>query len=72
MTSHARQITPATGKLGVLTPGMGAVASTFIAGVSLPAKAFRADRIGSQMAHIRLGTQGGKPQPADQGVRAAR
>ena len=29
----ARQIAPATGKLGVLTPGMGAVASTFIAGV---------------------------------------
>ena len=26
-------IAPATGKLGVLTPGMGAVASTFIAGV---------------------------------------
>jgi len=27
------QIKPANGKLGVLTPGMGAVASTFIAGV---------------------------------------
>ena len=26
-------IAPATGRLGVLTPGMGAVASTFIAGV---------------------------------------
>ena len=31
MTS--RNILPASGKLGILTPGMGAVASTFIAGV---------------------------------------
>ena len=31
MTS--RTILPASGKLGILTPGMGAVASTFIAGV---------------------------------------
>ena len=30
---NSRNITPANGKLGVLTPGMGAVASTFIAGV---------------------------------------
>ena len=27
------QIAPATGKLGILTPGLGAVATTFIAGV---------------------------------------
>ena len=27
------EIKPATGKLGILTPGMGAVATTFIAGV---------------------------------------
>ena len=30
-----RTIAPATGKLGVLLPGMGAVATTFIAGVML-------------------------------------
>ncbi|MYD33448.1 MAG: inositol-3-phosphate synthase [Acidimicrobiales bacterium] len=50
------QIAPATGKLGVLTPGMGAVATTFIAGV-LAARAGLAEPIGSvsQMAHIRLG-----------------
>ena len=29
----ARDIAPATGKLGILMPGMGAVASTFMAGV---------------------------------------
>src|SRR5262245_47922148 len=34
MTSgKGREIAPATGKLGVLLPGMGAVATTFIAGV---------------------------------------
>ncbi|MDE0497682.1 MAG: inositol-3-phosphate synthase, partial [Acidimicrobiaceae bacterium] len=50
------QIAPATGKLGVLTPGMGAVATTFIAGV-LAARAGLAEPIGSvsQLAHIRLG-----------------
>ena len=49
-------IAPATGRLGVLTPGLGAVASTFIAGV-LAARQGLAAPIGSltQMAHIRLG-----------------
>jgi myo-inositol-1-phosphate synthase len=49
-------IAPATGKLGVLTPGMGAVASTFIAGV-LAAREGHAVPVGSltQLAHIRLG-----------------
>ncbi|MEM9516427.1 MAG: inositol-3-phosphate synthase [Actinomycetota bacterium] len=54
----ARQIAPAAGKLGVLTPGMGAVASTFIAGVIAARQGLTAP-IGSisQMAHIRLGTK---------------
>jgi myo-inositol-1-phosphate synthase len=49
-------IAPATGRLGVLTPGMGAVASTFIAGV-LATRAGKAVPVGSlsQLAHIRLG-----------------
>ncbi|MAT06102.1 MAG: inositol-3-phosphate synthase [Acidimicrobiaceae bacterium] len=52
----ARNIAPATGKLGVLLPGMGAVASTFIAGV-LAARQGVHPPIGSvsQMANIRLG-----------------
>ena len=52
----ARDIAPATGKLGVLLPGLGAVASTFIAGV-LQARQTGNAPIGSlsQMAHIRLG-----------------
>lgn len=51
-------ISPATGKLGVLTPGLGAVASTFIAGV-LAARQSGVAPLGSvsQMAHIRLGTR---------------
>ena len=54
--SGASSITPATGKLGVLTPGMGAVATTFISGVLATRKGY-AEPIGSvsQLAHIRLG-----------------
>jgi myo-inositol-1-phosphate synthase len=49
-------IAPAAGRLGILTPGMGAVASTAYAGV-IAARQGRAVPIGSltQMAHIRLG-----------------
>ena len=52
-------ITPASGRLGVLTPGLGAVATTFIAGV-IAARQVLAAPIGSvsQMAHIRLGKRG--------------
>ncbi|MFT5200906.1 MAG: myo-inositol-1-phosphate synthase [Candidatus Aldehydirespiratoraceae bacterium] len=58
MPMTARDIPPATGKLGVLTPGMGAVASTFIAGV-LAARQSGQAPLGSvsQMAHIRLGNR---------------
>ncbi|QGG96861.1 inositol-3-phosphate synthase [Actinomarinicola tropica] len=51
-----RQIAPATGRLGVLTPGLGAVASTFIAGV-IAARTKGEDPIGSlaQMGRVRLG-----------------
>ena len=56
---------PATGKLGVLLPGLGAVSTTFIAGVEL-ARRGMAPPIGSvtQMAHIRLGkrTDGRNPK----------
>jgi myo-inositol-1-phosphate synthase len=54
----ARTIAPATGRLGVLTPGIGAVASTFIAGVMAARQGLKPP-IGSitQMAHIRLGTR---------------
>ena len=63
--SHkARAITPAVGRLGVLTPGMGAVASTFIAGV-ISARRGLIPPIGSisQMAHIRLGDKAEKRNP---------
>jgi myo-inositol-1-phosphate synthase len=50
------EIAPATGRLGILTVGLGAVSSTLIAGVEL-AKRGEGDPIGSltQMATIRLG-----------------
>jgi myo-inositol-1-phosphate synthase len=49
-------IAPATGKLGVLLVGLGAVSTTFIAGVLAIRKGL-AKPIGSltQMGHIRLG-----------------
>src|SRR6188472_1637825 len=49
-------VAPADGRLGVLTVGLGAVASTLIAGVEL-AKRGMGDPIGSlaQMGTIRLG-----------------
>ena len=52
----ARTIAPAKGKLGVLCVGLGAVASTFIAGVEL-ARRGKAKPFGSltQLATIRLG-----------------
>ncbi len=61
-------IRPATGKLGILLPGMGAVATTFIAGVEA-VRAGIAKPIGSltQMGTIRLGkrTDNRSPQISD-------
>ncbi len=54
--SDVRPPTAATGKLGILTPGLGAVATTFMAGVESIRRGY-AQPIGSltQMATIRLG-----------------
>jgi myo-inositol-1-phosphate synthase len=54
--SNARQVQPAQGKLGVLCVGLGAVASTFIAGVELTRRG-KGKPVGSltQMGTIRLG-----------------
>ena len=55
-TEQAASITPHTGKLGIMIPGMGAVATTLIAGVEAVRRGF-ALPIGSmtQMGTIRLG-----------------
>ncbi len=62
------RIAPAEGRLGVLIPGMGAVTSTFIAGIEA-VKAGIAQPIGSltQMATVRLGkrTDGRTPRIKD-------
>jgi myo-inositol-1-phosphate synthase len=64
-TPTASKIKPARGKLGVMIPGMGAVATTFIAGVEAVRKGI-AEPIGSltQMGTIRLGkrTEGRSPK----------
>jgi myo-inositol-1-phosphate synthase len=56
MDKNPPTVAPATGKLGVMTPGMGAVATTFMAGVFAVRKGI-AKPIGSltQMGTIRLG-----------------
>ncbi|HEV8061075.1 MAG TPA: inositol-3-phosphate synthase, partial [Gemmataceae bacterium] len=50
------KIAPPKGKLGVLTPGMGAVSTTFMAGVELVRKG-KSQPVGSltQLGTIRLG-----------------
>ena len=62
---HDGSIEPAKGKLGVMIPGMGAVATTFVAGVEAVRKGI-AQPIGSltQMGTIRLGkrTDGRSPK----------
>lgn len=56
MPNKAVQIKPAEGKLGILLVGLGAVSTTFIAGVEAAKKKVRTP-IGSltQLGHIRLG-----------------
>ena len=58
------EIQPANGKLGVLTPGMGAVATTFVAGIYAVRKGL-GNPIGSltQMGTIRLGKRTDKRIP---------
>jgi len=64
-SSSASQIEPATGKLGIMIVGMGAVATTFVAGVEAIRKGL-AEPIGSltQMGTIRVGkrTDGTSPK----------
>jgi myo-inositol-1-phosphate synthase len=64
-SSRQSEIAPAKGKLGVMIPGMGAVATTFVAGVEAVRKGL-ASPIGSltQMGTIRLGkrTEGRSPK----------
>jgi myo-inositol-1-phosphate synthase len=64
MSEKGKQIKAARGKLGVLLPGMGAVGTTFIAGVEL-IRTNQAKPIGSltQMATIRLGKRTEKRVP---------
>lgn len=64
MKNKSVPIAPSEGKLGVLIPGMGAVATTFIAGVELIRRNL-AQPIGSltQMGTIRLGRRTEKRSP---------
>ena len=61
MSDKQTKIAPATGKLAVLLPGLGAVATTFIAGVEAVRRG-HAQPIGSmtQLAQIRLGKRSEK------------
>ena len=65
MISKGMKISPSNGKLGVVIPGMGAITSTFIAGVEAIKKGL-AKPIGSltQMGTIRLGKRTDNRVPA--------
>ncbi|MGE0868619.1 MAG: inositol-3-phosphate synthase [Kofleriaceae bacterium] len=58
-------VKPATGKLGILLPGMGAVATTFIAGVKAIRRGLGVP-VGSltQLGHIRIGKRTDNNSPA--------
>ena len=64
MSTHRTPPQPATGKLGILLPGLGAVATTFIAGVELARRGLGRP-VGSltQLAHIRLGKRSENRNP---------
>jgi len=64
MTSNPVKIEPADGKLGILLVGLGAVSTTFVAGVEMIKRGL-AKPIGSltQMGHIRLGKRTDKKNP---------
>src|SRR3990167_1923284 len=64
MIRRGNEIKPAQGKLGIALVGLGAVSTTFIAGVELIRKKL-AKPIGSltQMGHIRLGKRTDKKNP---------
>ncbi len=61
---RGKEIAPAEGKLGILLVGLGAVSTTFVAGVELIRKGLSSP-IGSmtQMGHIRLGKRTDKRNP---------
>src|SRR5690242_11937377 len=61
---RGKNVLPAEGKLGVLMVGLGAVSTTFVAGVELIRRGF-SKPVGSltQMGHIRLGKRTEKRNP---------
>ncbi|NUO63416.1 MAG: inositol-3-phosphate synthase [Gemmatimonadaceae bacterium] len=63
-SSTSSKVRPATGRLGIITPGLGAVATTFIAGVESVRRGL-SKPVGSltQMATIRLGKRGENRTP---------
>ena len=72
--TNREDVAPAKGKLGIMIPGMGAVATTFVAGVEAVRKGISSP-IGSmtQMGTIRLGRrEDGWPFAQGQGLRASR
>ena len=64
MTTEMKEIKPAKGKLGVLIPGLGAVTTTFIAGVESIRRGYT-NAIGSltQIGRIRLGKRTENKRP---------
>jgi len=64
MIKRGKEIAPAEGKLGIMLVGLGAVSTTFVAGVELIRRGL-SKPVGSltQMGHIRLGKRTDKKNP---------
>ena len=62
-----KEIAPAKGKLGIMMPGMGAVATTFVAGVEAVGRASQPDRLADPDGHHPPGQahRGRSPQIKD-------
>ena len=65
------EVAPAKGKLGIMIPGMGAVATTFVAGVEAVRKGIsKPYRLGHADGHHSPGQADGWPVAESQGLRA--
>ena len=71
-TKGNTRIAPADGKLGILIPGIGAVSTTFMAGVEAVKRGLGgADRFAHAARHDPAGQAHRRPNPQDQGFRSA-
>ena len=65
METSKHHIEPAAGRLGVLTVGLGAVASTAVAGVELISKPYRREQLAAKVRRVLDSARGAPRQAAE-------